>query len=55
MEGNKALLDSLRTFGDSSEDSFSAHATSQIECAIAQAMKFPESTGRSGYYPRYDA
>jgi RNA polymerase primary sigma factor len=38
QQGNDGLLVALQTFRDSSEDSFSAHATSHIERAIAKAL-----------------
>ncbi len=37
-KGNDGLLGALRTFTDSCEDSFSAHATAHIERAIAEAI-----------------
>ena len=50
MVGNQALLGALRTFIDSSEDSFPALAVPLIERAIAEAVASPESAGIPGCY-----
>jgi RNA polymerase primary sigma factor len=39
QKGNDGLLDALRTFSDSDEDSFSAYATPHIERAIVEAVR----------------
>jgi len=41
VKGNDSLMGALQTFGDSGEDNFSAHATTCIERAIAEALASP--------------
>ena len=45
QKGNDGLMVALKTFSDSGEDSFSAHATTHIERAIADAVASSDSTG----------
>src|ERR1700676_5469072 len=44
QKGNDGLLVALRTFSDSGEDNFSAHATTHIERAILEAVASSDST-----------
>jgi RNA polymerase primary sigma factor len=45
IEGNNGLMRALKTFCDSHEENFSAHATPHIERAIAEALAASGSTG----------
>jgi DNA-directed RNA polymerase sigma subunit (sigma70/sigma32) len=45
QEENTALLRALQSFRDSSEDSFSVHATPFIERAIMEAISASDSSG----------
>ncbi|MGB9455018.1 MAG: sigma factor [Bryobacteraceae bacterium] len=47
QEGNLGLVRAVRTLGDSSQDSFSAHATSHIERAVVEAITASGSTGET--------
>jgi DNA-directed RNA polymerase sigma subunit (sigma70/sigma32) len=51
QHGNDGLLEALRTFADSSEDSFAAHAPPYIERAITDAIASPGGPGGVKYYP----
>jgi RNA polymerase sigma factor (sigma-70 family) len=46
QEGNTALLHALKTFRDSREESFSAHAAVCVERAIAEAVSRPSRVFR---------
>ena len=45
QRGNEGLMNALRTFGASGEDSFSTYATTHIERAIAEAVASWDTTG----------
>lgn len=45
--GNLGLMRAVRTLADSSQDNFSAHATSHIERAIVEAITASGSTGET--------
>jgi DNA-directed RNA polymerase sigma subunit (sigma70/sigma32) len=51
QHGNDGLLEALRTFAGSSEDSFSTHAAPYIEHAIAKAIASPGGPASIKYYP----
>jgi RNA polymerase primary sigma factor len=51
QHGNDGLLEALRTFADSSEGSFSAHAAPSIERAIIVAIASPGGPAGVKYYP----
>jgi RNA polymerase primary sigma factor len=51
QHGNDGLLKALRTFTDSSENSFAAHAAPYIERAITDAIASPGGPAAVRYYP----
>lgn len=51
QHGNNGLLEALRTFTDSSENSFATHAVPYVERAITEAIASPGGPAGVKYYP----
>lgn len=51
QHGNDGLLEALRTFARTSENTFAAHAAPYIERAISEAIAPPGGPAQVKYYP----